>query len=148
MTVMALILPAGAFVLAQAGAVQEPTGAGLQVLTTIVEIIVLDLLLAFMFWKVFEKAGEPGWASLVPIYNLVVLVRVAGRPLWYVFGLLIPCVGALLFLQLCVDIARNFGKGVAFQAGLFFFAPIFFPILGFGSAQFQQRTGRKDVGAR
>ena len=97
--------------------------------------IVGTVVAAFMWWKVFSKAGYPGWASIVPIYNWIVLCKVAGRPAWWVILLLI-CF-PILWIILCIDIAKRFGKGGGFAVGLIFLGIIFFPILGFGSAQYQ-----------
>jgi hypothetical protein len=83
-------------------------------------------------WKIFSKAGEPGWASLIPIYNALVMARICGRP--EVFGLvyLIPCIGAIL---LCFDLASAFGKDAGFAIGLLLLGIVFFPILAFGDAE-------------
>src|SRR5262245_49801260 len=83
-------------------------------------------------WKIFTKAGEPGWASIIPIYNALVMARICGRQ--EVFGLvyLIPCVGAII---LCFDLAAAFGKDAGFAIGLLLLGIVFFPILAFGSAE-------------
>ena len=88
-------------------------------------------------WKVFTKAGEPGWAILIPFYNLYVLCRIATRPGWWLILCLIPLVNFIIFIILDIDIAKNFGKGTGFGIGLLLLPIIFFPILGFGSAQYQ-----------
>jgi hypothetical protein len=98
-------------------------------------IIIGAVISAFCFWKVFTKAGQPGWASIIPIVNLYFLCKVAGRPGWWVILLLI-CF-PILYIILCIDIAKRFGKGGGFAVGLIFLGIIFFPILGFGSAQYQ-----------
>lgn len=87
-------------------------------------------------WKVFTKAGQPGWACIVPIYNAVVLMRIAGRPAWWVLLLFIPVVNLVIEIIVYIDVAKNFGKGTGFGIGLVFLGPIFFPILGFGDAQY------------
>jgi hypothetical protein len=99
------------------------------------------LLWAFMWWKVFSKAGQPGWASIIPIVNVYFLCRVAGRPGWWVILMLIPIVHFIIWIILCIDIAKNFGKGVGFGIGLILLSIIFYPILGFGSAQYQGPAG-------
>ena len=99
--------------------------------------------LAFMIlmiaacWKIFTKAGQPGWASIIPIYNWYVLCKIVGRPGWWVILLLIPFVNFIIGIILCIDLAKSFGKGVGFGIGLILLSLIFFPILGFGSAQYQ-----------
>ena len=88
-------------------------------------------------WKVFTKAGQPGWACLIPIYNLYVLCKIAGRPGWWLLLMLIPFVNIIILIILCIDIAKSFGNGVGFGLGMAFLGFIFWPILGFGSAQYQ-----------
>jgi uncharacterized protein DUF5684 len=99
--------------------------------------------LAFMIlmiaacWKIFAKAGQPGWAAIIPIYNWYILCKIVGRPGWWVILLLIPFVNFIVGIILCIDLAKSFGKGVGFAIGLILLGVIFFPILGFGSAQYQ-----------
>lgn len=99
--------------------------------------------LAFMIlmiaacWKIFTKAGQPGWASVIPIYNWYVLCKIVGRPGWWVILLLIPFVNFIIGIVLCIDLAKSFGKGVGFGIGLILLSVVFFPILGFGSAEYQ-----------
>jgi Family of unknown function (DUF5684) len=88
-------------------------------------------------WKVFEKAGKPGWAAIIPIYNIIVALEIAGKPLWWFILLLIPFVGFIMWLIVVIAVARNFGKGVGFAIGLWLLPFIFFPILGFGDARYQ-----------
>ena len=89
------------------------------------------------FWKTFEKAGKPGWGAIIPIYNIVLLLDIAGRPIWWFILLLIPLVNIVVGIIMSIDIARNFGKGVVFGLGLAFLGFIFYPILGFGNARYQ-----------
>lgn len=106
------------------------------VVTWVVVAALLILTIAGI-WRVFQKAGEPGWASIIPIYNMIVLLKVARKPLWWFFLLLIPIINLIVWIIMYVAIARNFGKGVGFAIGMFLLSPIFFPILGFGDAQYQ-----------
>ena len=103
--------------------------------------VAIALFMIVALWKVFTKAGRPGWASLIPFYNVYVLIKIAGRPGWWFFLLLIPFVNLIIIIILCIDIAKNFGKGVGFAIGLVFLPFIFYPILGFGSAQYQGPVG-------
>ena len=103
-----------------------------ELVITILYLAVLVLVIAGG-WKVFSKAGQPGWAILIPIYNVIVLLKIARRPLWWFFILFLIVPGIILE----IDVARNFGKGGGFAAGLIFLPVIFIPILGFGSAQYQ-----------
>lgn len=95
---------------------------------------VIILMIAGM-WKTFSKAGQPGWAAIIPIYNMIVLCQVAGRPIWW-FLLLLICF-PIFYIIICIDIAKRFGKGGGFAVGLILLPFIFFPMLGFGSAQYQ-----------
>ena len=87
-------------------------------------------------WKTFEKANQPGWACIIPIYSVIVLLKVAGKPLWWLIVLIIPFIGIIPAILIPFAIARNFGKGVGFGAGLMFLPFIFYPVLGFGSAEY------------
>src|SRR2546429_4078894 len=93
------------------------------------------ILIIAAWWKIFSKAGQPGWAAIIPIYNLIVLCKIVGRPAWWVLLLLI-CF-PIFFIILSIDLAKSFGKGVGFAIGLILLSVIFFPILGFGSATYQ-----------
>jgi hypothetical protein len=88
-------------------------------------------------WKVFTKAGRPGWGAIIPFYNIYLMLKVAGRPGWWLILYIIPIVNIIIHLIVSLDIARNFGKGGAFGVfGLWIFGVIGIPILGFGSAQY------------
>jgi hypothetical protein len=95
------------------------------------------LVIVIGIWRVFTKAGQPGWAVLIPIYNAYVLCKVAGKSGWWVLLLMIPCVGIIASFFVVLGVAQNFGKGVGFALGLFFLPFIFYPILGFGDASYQ-----------
>ncbi len=88
-------------------------------------------------WMTFEKAGKPGWASIIPIYNGIVMLQIAGRPVWWFFLYLIPLVNIIIGFIVMIDFAESFGKGVGFALGLIFLPIIFFPILAWGDAQYQ-----------
>src|SRR5881396_3548616 len=99
--------------------------------------LLIALLLIVAMWKVFTKAGQPGWASIIPIYNLYIWCKIVGRPGWWIILLLIPFVNIIVGIVLCIDMAKSFGKGAGFGIGLALLGIIFWPILGFGSAQYQ-----------
>ena len=117
-------------VLAQYDAPQGP-GMGL----LLVELAAVVLLFAGM-WKVFQKAGKPGWAAIIPIYNIIVLLEIVGKPLWWIVLYLIPVVNFIAVILVCIELAKRFGKGVGFGIGLAFLPFIFYPILGFGDATY------------
>ena len=88
-------------------------------------------------WKVFVKAGHPGWAAIIPIFNLYILLKVVGRPGWWIILYLIPLVNIIILIIVQLDFAKSFGKSVGFAVGLIFLSFIFVPILGFGSASYR-----------
>ena len=85
-------------------------------------------------WKVYVKAGQPGWACLVPIYNLYVWIKIAGRPGWWIFLFLIPIVSFVISILLSIEVCRAFGKGSGFALLMIFLPFIALPMLAFGSA--------------
>jgi hypothetical protein len=101
----------------------------------VIWIILVALTIAGM-WKSFEKAGQPGWAAIIPIYNIIVLLQIIGKPLWWIVLFFIPIVGFIVFILVNIKFAEKFGKGAGFGIGLSFLAFIFYPMLGFGDAQF------------
>jgi chromate transport protein ChrA len=94
-------------------------------------------------WKIFTKAGHAGWKSLVPIYGAVVFLRIVGRPGWWVLLLCIPIVNFFPALALCIDLARAFGKGGGYAAGLAFLTPVFLLMIAFGDAQYHGGPQKK-----
>jgi hypothetical protein len=85
-------------------------------------------------WKVFSKAGQPGWAIFVPIYSSICFCRVIGKSDWWWLLMLIPVYGQIVIpIIAVVRLAKAFGKGIGFALGLIFLAPIFYLILAFGS---------------
>jgi uncharacterized membrane protein YhaH (DUF805 family) len=88
-------------------------------------------------WKTFVKAGQPGWAAIVPIYNIYILTKIVGRPAWWTVLFFIPLIGLIPAIIVSLDVAKAFGKSTAFAIGLILLSPIFFCILGFGDAQYQ-----------
>jgi len=130
--------------LAQEMTDEEAAVAAGGVLAAIVAFIVtFALILAVMalfycvcFWKVFSKADQPGWAAFIPIYNIVVMLQIVGRPTWWVLLCLIPFVNFIVFIILFLDLAKSYGKDTMFALGLILLTPIFLPILAFGSAQY------------
>ena len=105
-------------------------------------IIVLGIMLVVVgftiaaIWKMFVKAGNPGWASLVPIYNILLMLKMIGRPAWYIILLFIPGVNVVFGVIMAFGMARSFGKGIPFALGMLLLSPIFVMILGFGDAQY------------
>jgi hypothetical protein len=96
------------------------------IMVTVVEIVGA--------WYMFQKAGEPGWAAIIPVYNYLIAIKIAGKPWWYILLMLIPVVNLVIIIITLDGLAKNFGKGTGFTVGLFFFRFIFVAILGFGNA--------------
>jgi Family of unknown function (DUF5684) len=109
----------------------------------VVVIIYLAVIVLFIagFWTVFTKAGEDGWKAIIPIWNTIVLLKIVGRPWWWILLMLIPIVGLVILIMVYRETSRSFGRGVGFTVGLLFLPFIFFPILGFGSATYQGPNG-------
>ncbi|MCK9421779.1 MAG: DUF5684 domain-containing protein [Bacteroidales bacterium] len=107
-------------------------------LALVIPIIIFGIMVTVIeivgAWFMFEKAGEPGWAAIIPIYNYLVGIKIAGKPWWYILLMLIPLVNLFIYIIILNGLAKNFGKGTGFTVGLFFFRFIFVPILGFGKS--------------
>ena len=102
----------------------------------LIYLAVIVLMIASM-WKIFDKAGQPGWAALIPIYNVIVLLQIVGRPVWWFILMLIPFVGFIIVIMVVVDLAKSFGQSVGFAIGLLFLGFIFAPVLAFGDASYR-----------
>ncbi len=115
--------------------VQEEGNPIVLLIVVLIELVLAILILAGL-WKTFEKAGLPGWGAIVPIYNAYLMLKIAGRPGWWLLLYLIPCVNVIIAIVVVLDIAKNFGKGAAFGLGLFILPFVFYLILGFGDARY------------
>ena len=122
--------------LAQVGYSYSSQGQAPSPVVLIAELLIALLVIVAM-WKVFTKAGRPGWAAIIPIYNMYVWCKIVGRPGWWVILMLIPLVNIIIGIIVCIDLAKSFGKGAGFGIGIALLGIIFLPILGFGSAQYQ-----------
>lgn len=87
-------------------------------------------------WRIFSKAGQPGWACLVPIYSAVVCLQIIGRPWYHMFLFLIPFYNIYLTIVCVNDLSKSFGKDTGFTIGLLFLGIVFYPILAFGNATY------------
>ena len=101
-------------------------------------IIYLAILVVFIagMWKTFEKAGKPGWAAIIPIYNIYIMIEIVGKPAIWLLFCLIPCVNIVFVVWLYNLISKSFGKEEGFTVGLCLLGFIFWPILGFGNAKY------------
>ncbi len=102
----------------------------------------IALLLTFAatagLWKIFQKAGQPGWKAAIPFYNMSVIIDLAGCPVRWNFYLMIPIVGFLYFVLTMIALARSFGKDAGFGIGCALLMFIYLPVLGFGSAAYRK----------
>ncbi len=118
-------------------------GSAISIVFYVLEIIAM--------WRIFEKSGEAGWKALIPLYNLYILCKIINFNWWLLLGFLIflvPFFGwvigwifsglyiVILKFVINYNLAKSFNKGLFFALGLFFFAPFFYLILGFGSAEY------------
>jgi hypothetical protein len=110
----------------------------------VMEIIIPLVMLAIVLipiagmWKVFTKAGEPGWAAIIPIYNLYIMLKIGGNEWWWLLVIIfVPLVNLYGMFKMMAGVAKAFGKGTGYALGLWFLGFIFFPLLGFGDDQYQ-----------
>lgn len=111
----------------------------------IIGIIWLALMIIMLAanWKIYEKAGKKGWASLIPVYNTIVLLEIVGKPIWWIFLFLIPFVNIIFAIWVTNLLSKSFGKDEAFTVGLILLSFIFYPLLGFGSAKYVGPAGQE-----
>ncbi len=121
---------------------QEDVGGGIAALAcgTLPLIVMFALMLVAIagIWKTFEKAGKPGWAAIVPIYNIIVLLEIVGKPLWWIVLFFIPCINIIAPIIIGIEMAKVFGKDAGYGIGLGLLPFIFYPLLGFSDAQYTQ----------
>ena len=108
----------------------------------VIIIAAIALISLIAQWKIYEKAGKPGWAVLIPFYNIIVLLEIVDKPIWWLFLFLIPGVNMIFGIWATNLLSKSFEKGVAFTIGLIFLPFIFYPILGFDSAKYVGPAGK------
>jgi Family of unknown function (DUF5684) len=107
----------------------------------IIYLAIIVLIIAG-WWMVFTKAGEDGWKAIIPIWNVIVLMRIVGREWWWVILFLIPIVGFVIWIIVSLDLAKSFGHTAGFAIGLILLPFIFAPILGFGSSTYDRPAAK------
>jgi uncharacterized membrane protein YhaH (DUF805 family) len=105
--------------------------------------VILVIVAVIAFWRVFTKAGEAGWKSIIPIYSTYVLLKIVGRPWWWLLLMLIPLVNVIVYIIVMHDLSKSFGHGFGFTLGLIFLSLIFYLILGFGGSQYVGPAARR-----
>jgi hypothetical protein len=110
------------------------------IMATVGIVFVLVLILIYLgiiiitiagIWKVFEKAGKPGWAAIIPIYNTIVMAEICGKPTWWGVLPIIPLAGIVFSIWLVNLTIKSFGKDEGYTIGTIFLPFVFWPILGF-----------------
>jgi hypothetical protein len=109
--------------------------------SSILYLIIFAAYIAGM-WKVFEKAGKPGWAALIPIYNLYIFLQIVNKPIWWLILIFIPLVNFVILIIMSMELAVCFGKSKGWGVALLvFFGFIGYPLLGFGDAAYSKPAG-------
>lgn len=123
------------------------SGAGASFAVLMLIYLAVFIVAVIALWKVFVKAGHPGWAAIIPIYNVYILLKIAGRPGWWLLLFFIPFVNFVISIIVSVDVAKNFGKSTLFGVvALWFFSLIGYLILGFGDAKYVGSGGATAAG--
>lgn len=104
---------------------------------------VIFLIVIIAWWKIFEKAGRQGWEAIIPFYNFYILLKIVGKPGWWLILVFIPFVNLVIIIWTYNMLSKSFGKDEAFTVGLILLGFVFFPILGLGSAKYLGPFGNK-----
>lgn len=100
---------------------------------------VVFVLIIVANWRIYEKAGKPGWTAIIPIYNVLILLEIIGKPWWWLLLMIFVPLGSLIWGIWSTNLlAKSFGKNEGFTVGLILLPFIFYPILGFGNAEYQE----------
>lgn len=121
------------------GFIYQPTEIPAWLITLYIALIIFGLV---SIWKVYTKAGKPGWAAIIPVYNIIVLMEIVGKPVWWILLLFIPIVNIIILIIIYHELSKSFGKDVGFTIGLIFLNIIFIGILGFGNAEYLGPGGK------
>ena len=107
----------------------------MEIFALLIPIAIVILFIA-SYWVIYTKAGEAGWKCLIPIYNLIVLLKIINKPIWWIILILIPLVNIAIIIMINISLAKAFGKDTGFGIGLTLLAIIFAPMLAFGDAEY------------
>lgn len=114
----------------------------------IIPIIIIWVIMIISHWKIYEKAGKPGWAAIIPIYNIIVLLEIIGKPVWWILLLLIPCVNIVFAVWMTNLLSKSFGQSEGFTVGLLLLGVVFYPVLAFGNYQYLGPSAKEAGGMR
>jgi hypothetical protein len=112
----------------------------------LIPALIIWLISVIGMWKIYEKAGKPGWAAIVPIYNIIVLLEIIGKPVWWLLLFLVPCVNIIFAVWMINLLSKSFGQSEGFTLGLIFLPFIFYPLLGFGNFRYVGPAGANFAG--
>lgn len=121
----------------------ETATSSLFTMAFLIPFLIVIVLLLVSLWKIYQKAGYEGWEAIVPIYNTYILLKIVGKPWWWLLLMLIPYVGLIWSIWSMNLLSKSFGKSEGFTLGLIFLSFIFFPILAFGDAKYLGPFGDK-----
>ena len=99
----------------------------------LIPVLIITVIVIISHWKLYAKAGKPGWAAIIPIYNIIVLLEIIGKPIWWIFLFIIPCVNIVFAIWATNLFSKSFGQSEGFTIGLLIFPFIFYPVLAFGN---------------
>ena len=113
-------------------------GGGLMAMLGAFAFIYLAILVLIIIslWKIFTKAGKPGWAAIIPIYNIIVLLEIVNKPLWWIILLIIPFVNIIFAIIIVHRLSRSFGQGAGFTVLLLLVGIVGYPLLAFGDYKY------------
>lgn len=107
----------------------------------LIPALIVSVIVIISHWKIYEKAGKPGWAAIIPIYNIMVLLEIVGKPVWWIFLLLFPCTTIIFAIWITNLLSKSFGQTEGFTVGLVLLGIVFYPILAFGNYQYLGPAG-------
>jgi hypothetical protein len=126
-----------AFMLFQDFSTGEEVAGGAAATGFLLVWLAFMVLMIAAMWKIFVKAGEPGWAAIIPIYNLYIILKIAGKPAWWLLLFIVPVVNLVVAIITYISFSQAFGKGAGFAFGLLLLPFIFFPLLAWGDSRYQ-----------
>ncbi|CAN5398960.1 hypothetical protein BH09BAC6_BH09BAC6_07420 [soil metagenome] len=113
-----------------------------------IPILIIAVITVVGKWKIYEKAGKPGWAAIIPVYTWIVMLEIVGKPIWWIFLFFIPCVNIIFMIWTINLLSKSFGQTEGFTIGLILLGFIFYPILGFGNYQYLGPSAAEAAGFR
>jgi len=102
----------------------------------LVFVLAIAVVMLISMWKIFSKANQPGWAILIPIFNMITLLKVVRKPVWWILLMLIPFVNFIIIILIYLELAKVFGKDTGYGLGIVFLPIIFLPMLAFGDSKY------------